>query len=700
MRNLAASSVVSLSLLATSLVAQASVGPDVTVSSLTDVGGYGQNAANTISAFAVGTVACNVGTQPVTWIAGNNQHPVIAQNMYMYANGRFRQIGMSWLKHAFSSTNSGGCGTCIQPPNGGAQLGVGCSDAYGSGLNGNQGGLGPRSEVNATTGVYTFPHLIPAGDPTIAGRLQVANADLGNAAAQYFVEAEYITADDAFAGNATNNATWQRINTPAVGAPNASFNGAVHAQQPAIYAWQAIDPAVVITTYDIDGRFFIGKRATPLGGGNYHWEVAVQNLNSDRSGGGFTVNFAPGTLITNAGFRSIPYHSGGPYANTPWAITITGSSIHWECPHTSRYENALRWGTMDNFWFDATAASDVSEVIDPFKPTTACPADPSAVTPQTYVLNAAAPFDNPLLTSPSNATIGDDVSTLVQLGFGFTFYGATYTNAYVCSNGFLSFTSNATTYANTGLPNAGAPGACICAYWDDLYQAPGTITYQTLGAAPNRRFVAFWNGVGHYGNTSLIESFKVILDETTNRITTSIISSMDGGASATRGIQNPTGSAGIQASFNAAGSALAGTSQTYTPALAIPPSAALTVTGSTGPNGVLTWSINANAGGPVILVATLDPGPVNLGALGLLNVGLTPGQYYVVADGTGAFQAANPGAATDWWCGDYSISVPLGPGGLPPGLTIFNQGVVITPSSLPPPPNGQFHITSAVTINT
>jgi hypothetical protein len=359
-----------------------SIGPDVTVSALTDVGGFGQNAGHTISAFAVGTTACNVGNAPVLWTSNNNQHPVIAQNMYQYIGvtgtsySRFQQIGMSWLKHGFASTNSPGCGSCVQPPQGGGALGVGCTDSYGSGLNGGQSYLGPRSEVNASTGAYPYPHSSPTGDATIAGRLQVANGDLGNASAQYFVEAQYVTADDALANNKNNNATWQKINTPGIGAGSATFNGSAHPQQPAIYAWQSIDAGVSITTVDMtnDGRFLIGKKVTSLGGGNYHYEFAIHNLNSDRSGGTFTVVFAAGAVVSNAGFRSIPYHSGEPYANTAWTPTITPNQIVWACTPwiTDLNANALRWGTMDNFWCDATAAADVSETIGLFKPPSPC----------------------------------------------------------------------------------------------------------------------------------------------------------------------------------------------------------------------------------------------------------------------------------------------------------------------------------------
>ena len=186
-----------------------------------------------------------------------------------------------------------------------------------------------------------------------------------------------MTADDALAGNDNNNATWQQIASPPVGANGGvSLVGAVHTQQPAIYAWQSIDPAVVITPVDMpgDGRFLIAKKITSLGGGNHHYEFAVQNLNSDRSGRGFTVTFPAGTVITNAGFRSIPYHSGEPYASTPWTITTSGNSINWATQLfiANPNANALRWGTMYSFWFDATAAAETTKTIELFKPENPC----------------------------------------------------------------------------------------------------------------------------------------------------------------------------------------------------------------------------------------------------------------------------------------------------------------------------------------
>ena len=101
--------------------------------------------------------------------------------------------------------------------------------------------------------------------------------------------------------------------TPTAPAPSATnFNialtGNTHREQPAIYAWQLIDPGVVIQTYDVpgDGRFIVAARVT--GTGPYTYEYAVHNLNSHRCGGSFIVPL-PGAqgALSNVGFHDVEY---------------------------------------------------------------------------------------------------------------------------------------------------------------------------------------------------------------------------------------------------------------------------------------------------------------------------------------------------------------------------------------------------------
>src|SRR5262249_44426586 len=151
-------------------------GPNVSVSNIIGVFRFG--ASGGITAYGVGATACNLGCAPVEWIADTPAHPVIAQNMYRMANGRFEQIGQSWVKHGFGSSNDPGCGTCQQPASGYAQLGVGCTDTYGSAENGWQDIMGPRSAVNATTGVFQYPIVAPGFSGVLDRRLQVTTTDI------------------------------------------------------------------------------------------------------------------------------------------------------------------------------------------------------------------------------------------------------------------------------------------------------------------------------------------------------------------------------------------------------------------------------------------------------------------------------------------------------------------------------------------
>jgi len=374
------------------------LGPDVFVGNIIDMANYGS--AGNVTAYSIGTDACNMGDSPVTWFASVNQHPVIAQNMFRLKAGRFEQLGQSWLKHGFSSTNSNSCSTCVQPPLGGTQLGVNCSDAYGSGLNGSQGNLGPRSQVNATTAAYPYPFTAPGSDAIIGRRLQVYTSDVTpalNPGATYFAECHYVTFDDARwtvgatpAVNGLNNVSYRPI---AIASPTAvpTFTGGTVQRAPAIFAWRAADPTVQIFAADyldtslvpagIVARFWVAAKVTANGNGTWHYEYAVYNQNADRCGGSFSVPHGLNATITNIGFHGVFAHSGEPYPNTAanidaWTGTDTGTAVTWTCPEpfvgpNGNNANAIRWGTMYNFRFDANIAPvSAAAVIGLFKPGT------------------------------------------------------------------------------------------------------------------------------------------------------------------------------------------------------------------------------------------------------------------------------------------------------------------------------------------
>ena len=75
------------------------IGPDIEIGDLQSVYRYGR--IGNITAYAVGTNACNIGDERASWISYTDEHPVISQSVYRLKDGRFEQIGMSWVKHGF-----------------------------------------------------------------------------------------------------------------------------------------------------------------------------------------------------------------------------------------------------------------------------------------------------------------------------------------------------------------------------------------------------------------------------------------------------------------------------------------------------------------------------------------------------------------------------------------------------------------------
>lgn len=359
--------------------ATAQVGPDVIVGDLHQLRYWGSS--GDIHAYSVGTVSCNVGDEPLLWQGSTNQKPVIGQNFYRYKDGRFEQIGQSWLKWAFVALNQDLCGDC-QDPGTGSLLGVLCSDPYSAGLNGSQFYLGPKSIVNPFLGDFPANHPSPGGG-TIDGRLQVHFDDISptmNPNAIYFCEGQYIAPDDAASGNRNNNASYRRFWVQ--GNLDVTFNnpqGGVSStfrERPAIFAWKEVDPTAEVFAVDIpnEGRVFVGFKSTPVGPGEWNYEFAVFNLCSERAIRGVRLTADSNANFTNIGFRDVPYHSGEPFDGTDWASSTTANSIEWLTDTFANNENAnaLRWGTMYNFRFNADVAPEEFPEIElvMFKPGT------------------------------------------------------------------------------------------------------------------------------------------------------------------------------------------------------------------------------------------------------------------------------------------------------------------------------------------
>lgn len=140
----------------------------------------------------------------------------------------------------------------------------------------------------------------------------------------------------------------------------------------------------------------------------------------------------------------------------------------------------------------------------------------------------------------------DHLSNALPLGFIFCYDGYMYTQAYVSSNAALVFDAIDPCIPNvsqTRVPAANGlwtgwsisnpiptttdycPQNAILAPWHDIDPANGgTITYATLGTAPNRRFVVYFNAVKQFEssspcqNTNYDYTGQIKIYETTNVI--------------------------------------------------------------------------------------------------------------------------------------------------------------------------------------
>ncbi|MBI5542629.1 MAG: hypothetical protein HY901_01980, partial [Deltaproteobacteria bacterium] len=126
-------------------------------------------------------------------------------------------------------------------------------------------------------------------------------------------------------------------------------------------------------------------------------------------------------------------------------------------------------------------------------------------------------------TGTSLALLDDNHLSGLPIGFPFDFYGTVYTTASVGSNGLVYFPTDYLGLNNVCIP--GTPGYSvttdfIAANWDDLdSRSPDAyVKYQTLGTAPNRRFVVEFNTRDCCGGTSPLGLFRVVLLETSNHI--------------------------------------------------------------------------------------------------------------------------------------------------------------------------------------
>ena len=166
---------------------------------------------------------------------------------------------------------------------------------------------------------------------------------------------------------------------------------------------------------------------------------------------------------------------------------------------------------------------------------------------------ASIPYVAQTNTGTSVFMTDDSQQGPFPIGFNFCFYGQTYSQFYIGSNGWISFSGGQpTTFTSSPLPtvNALVPKNCIMGPWQDWHPGiGGQIKYQTSGVAPCRKLTVSWINMPMFSCTGNQGTFHIVIEESTNYISNYIQSKPAclqwQGGTATEGIHNAAGNAAV-----------------------------------------------------------------------------------------------------------------------------------------------------------
>ncbi|MEZ6037723.1 MAG: hypothetical protein R3F29_09605 [Planctomycetota bacterium] len=508
---------------------------------------------------------CNPGSVSIPWFAAmQSDHPKFGFLITRLVGDRMEQINeWSYCKHAFTSAStSGACGPCNGI--GGTMMGVTCSDTYSAGNNASQYWLGPPEEIDPWLGTWNpVGSYFDQGDPNVGSpanmdgnrslsntqvnafdavknRVTVNEADLITPGAQYFYAIQLIHAGEAVA-NRDDNIKYRGFTPSWNGSSwSVSNSGVGQTFGSVLEAW----PGATVNSGgngNDDGRFFVGCKVTSIGGGQFHYEYAVHNVDNSRAGATFRIPIDAGATASNYSFRDIDQDP-----LNGWTAARVGNQIVFTAPGN----NPLEWNTIYNFGFDANIAPGSGLVtldearIGPGNLSVDVPADvPSASTfasvlpygqgcGGTSQVCDEAFYEYPGLgvgngssftlqyasgsytlvpgagswIAPAGATLalGDDAAVSQTLAHNLPHPGGTATSLEVCSNGFISIGSNGSGYTPSVSSFLGG-NPWYSALWHDLNPGGGGSVRFDSNAS---RTVVTFDAVKNYSG-SLTNTFQV-----------------------------------------------------------------------------------------------------------------------------------------------------------------------------------------------
>lgn len=237
----------------------------------------------------------------------------------------------------------------------------------------------------------------------------------------------------------------------------------------------------------------------------------------------------------------------------PPAISVDPTSLEvdviWD-------ETATRTLTISNEGLGELTYNVVLELQGMIEPTSGKPVKPLGsggpdaygyVWMDTDELGSGPPDWGDISDIGTRVTLGADNGVQVDLPFAFPFYGENKTKVNICSNGYLTFGARTTTYTNAAIPTAAEPNDLIAAFWDDL--EPQKDNGKVFYYASDEVFIVQYQDVPRFSSGGPY-TFQVLLDPSGG--IGYIYKTMLGSRlnEATVGIENKTGTVGLQVAFN------------------------------------------------------------------------------------------------------------------------------------------------------
>ena len=250
--------------------------------------------------------------------------------------------------------------------------------------------------------------------------------------------------------------------------------------------------------------------------------------------------------------------------------------------------------------------------------------------------------------------LDEGVASNIPIGFSFDFFGTAYTALNINSNGLVSFSpitidiyqdgaGGATGTYNYVLPSTGQPDNFIAIAWEDYDLAiSGTVYTQTLGTAPNRRFVCQFVNAAHFTYAEQ-NTVLMVLYETTNVIEIHFSTSTSW---AQVGIEDANGVEGLQAPGGwLKGPVVSTDAFSFTPTTA---AASIDIQNTTLPNATETQAYSTN----IVAIENGTTGPYTWGLTG------APGWLGISGTGLTATLSGTPpaGAAAS---GPYNFNITV-----------------------------------------